>query len=247
MLAGTSASRTPGSTDGGRKLPSLLSVTLRRGLIAGRAYLAIGIVISLVLTTVLLRTARASTVFVATFPLEIPLFATLGALGGMILFVGDRSKGVLEYLISYGVRPRSLFLNSLLTTVVLSTIVMGTALTVGLAGYVATGHSISSDLENSILGYTIPMTYAASLFAATCGVIWSTLSTPRMGLNSPVGVAPLLGVAPPILVLVVAEGVDKSAYYDVTVGASLGFLILVVALLFASSRLMSRERYLSPM
>ena len=236
-----------GRTNGGRTLPSLLSVTLRRGLIAGRAYLVIGIIVSLILTVVLLRTSHGSAVFVATFPLEVPLFATLGALGGMILFVGDRSKGVLEYLISYGVRPRALFVNCLLATVMLSTIVMGTTLIVGLSGYVATGHSISSTLQNSILGYTIPMTYASSLFAATCGVIWSTLSTPRMGLNSPVGVAPLLGVAPPVLVLVIAEGVDKSAYYYVTGGAALGFLVLVAALLVASSRLMSRERYLSPM
>jgi hypothetical protein len=130
---------------------------------------------------------------------------------------------------------------------VLSTLVMGSALVIGLTGYVATGHSISTDLENSILGYTIPMTYATSLFAATTGIIWSALSTPRAGLNSPVGVAPILGVAPPVLVLIIAEGVDKSAYYFVTVGAALGVLALVAVLLIASSRLMVRERYLSQM
>jgi hypothetical protein len=236
-----------GSAGGGRSLPSLLSVTLWRGLVAGRAYLAIGTAVSIVLAVVLLRNAHRSTVFVSTFPLEVPLFASLGALGGMMLFVGDRSKGVLEYLISYGIRPRSLFVNCLLVTVVLSTIVMGAALTVGLVGFVATGNSISVTLQNSILGYTIPMTYASSLFAATCGVIWSTLSSPRAGLNSPVGVAPMLGVAPPILVLILAESVDKSAYYDVTVGGAVGVLLLVAALLAASSRLMGRERYLSPM
>jgi hypothetical protein len=232
---------------GGRPLPSLLSITLRRGLVAGRAYLAIGILVSLVLTVALLRTANRSTNFVAIFPLELPLFATLGAMGGLMLFVGDRSKGVLEYLISYGIRPRSLFVNCLLTTVMLSTVVMGCALVVGLVGFVATGNSISTNLENSILGYTIPMTYACSLLAVTCGIIWSTLSSPRSGLNSPVGIAPMLGIAPPVIVLVIAEGVDKSAYYYVTVGASVGFLLLVVALLIASSRLMGRERYLSPM
>jgi hypothetical protein len=84
----------------GRTLPSLLAITLRRGLIAGRAYLAIGIAVSVILSAVLLRSARGSTAFVTIFPLEIPLFASLGAMGGMMLFVGDRSKGVLEYLIS---------------------------------------------------------------------------------------------------------------------------------------------------
>ena len=228
-------------------LPSLTFITFKRGILAGRIYLVMGLAVSLVLAVVLLRTARGSAAFVTTFPLEIPLFASLGAMGGMMLFVGDRSKGVLEYLIAYGIPPRRLFANCLLATVGLSTIVLGAALAVGLGSYVAAGNSISTDLQNSILGYTIPMTYASSLFAATSGMIWSTLSTPRMGVNSPVGVAPILGVAPPMLVLVIANSFAKSEYYYVTVGAAVAFLAIVLLLLAASTRLMSRERYLSPM
>ncbi len=235
------------SSSAGRKLPSLLRITLRRGVVAGRFYLAMGTIVSLVLTVALLRTARGTLEFVSVFPLEIPLFASLGAMGGLLLFVADRSKGVLEYFISYGIRPRTLFVNSLLVTMALTTLVLGSSLTVGLAGYLVTGNTISADLENSLLGYTIPMAYASALFASICGIIWSALSSPRMGMNTPVGLAPILGVAPPVLVLIVAEAVDRSAYYDVTVGASLGFLALVLLLLVASSRLMDRERYLSPM
>ncbi len=222
-------------------------VTLRRGLLAGRFYVTIGVVVSLILTVALLRSAHGTTEFVAVFPLEIPLFASLGSMGGLMLFVGDRSKGVLEYFISYGVRPRTLFINSLLVTTALTTLVLGGSLAVGLGGYLATGNVLSTDLQNSLLGYTIPMAYASALFASIGGIIWSSLSTPRAGMNTPVGFAPMLGVAPPVVVLIVAEGVDKSAYYDVTLGASFGFLALVVLLLVASSRLMDRERYLSPM
>ncbi len=229
------------------RLPSVTSVTFRRGLYAGRLFLGVGLMISLILTTVLLRSPRGAVVFEATFPLEVPLFASLGAMGGMMLFVSDRSKGVLEYLIAYGIRPGTLFVNCLLTTVGLSSIVLGSALAVGLGGFLATGHPLTTDLENSVLGYTIPMTYASSLFAASCGMIWSTLSTPRIGYNSQAGVAPLLGVAPPMLVLILAEAVDRSQYYYVTVGASLGFVALVAVLLLASTRLMGRERYLSAM
>ncbi len=222
-------------------------VTLRRGILAGRFYLAIGVFVSLVLTVALLRSAHGTTQFVAVFPLEVPVFASLGAMGGLMLFVGDRSKGVLEYLISYGVRPRTLFVNSLLVTLALTTVVLGSSLAVGMTGYLAAGNAISTDLENSVLGYTIPMAYASASFASVCGIIWSALSTPRAGMNTPVGLAPILGVAPPVLVLIVAEGVAKSSYYDVTVGAALGFLAVVVVLLIASSRLMDRERYLSTM
>ncbi len=132
-------------------------------------------------------------------------------------------------------------------TVALTTIVLGGSLAVGLIGFWAAGNAFPTDLENAILGYTVPMAYASALFATVGGIIWSALSTPRAGMNSPVGLAPMLGIAPPVLVLVVAEGVDKSAYYDVTVGAALGFLALVALLLVASSRLMGRERYLSSM
>jgi hypothetical protein len=227
-------------------LPSVTAITLRRGLSAGKLYLAIALVISLVLTIVLLRSAKGPTTFETAFPLEIPLFASLGGIGGIMLFVSDRSKGVLEYVISYGMRPGRLFLNYLLTTAGLSSLVLVIILAIGLGGFVGTGNSISTDLANSILGYTIPMTYASALFAATCGMVWSTISTPRMGLNSPVGVAPLLGVAPPVLILLLAETVAKSEYYYVTVGAAAGFIVLVFVLLGASARLMGRERYLSP-
>ena len=230
-----------------RRLPSLLFVTLRRGAVAGRLYLIIGVAVSLILTIALLRTAHGASEFVSIFPLEIPLFASLGATGGLMLFLSDRSKGVLEYLISYGVQPRSLFVNNLLVAVALTTIVLGGSLAVGLIGFWAAGNAFPTDLENAILGYTVPMAYASALFATVGGIIWSALSTPRAGMNSPVGLAPMLGIAPPVLVLVVAEGVDKSAYYDVTVGAALGFLALVALLLVASSRLIGRERYLSPM
>lgn len=227
-------------------VPSVTAITFRRGMRAGRIYLVFGLAISLILTVVLLRSARGGAAFEMTFPLEVPLFATLGGMGGIMLFVSDRSKGVLEYVISYGVRPGRLFLNYLLTSAGLSTLILGVLLAVGLGAFAGTGHSISMDLEHAILGYTLPMTYASALFAATCGMVWSTISSPRVGLNSPVGIAPLLGIAPPVIVLILAETAPKADYYDVTVGAAVGFIVAVFALLGASARLMGRERYLSP-
>ncbi len=235
----------PGRAEAG--IPSLLRVTIRRGVLAGRLYLGIGIAVSVLLAVVLLRTARTSSVFATTFPLEIPLFAAVGGIGGLMLFIGDRSKGVLEYLIAYGVGPRRLFANALAVTIVLSTIVLTASLAVGLGGYLALGKPVTTDLLDALLGYTIPMTYASALFATLLGIIWSALSTPRMGLNSPVGVAPILGVAPPVLVLLLAESVARAEYYYVTVGTAAGFLVLVAVLLAASDRIMDRERYLSSM
>jgi hypothetical protein len=240
-VSGVSSARSSRSP----RLRSLAFVTVRRGLVAGRLYLAFGTGIVLVLSLVLLRSKAG--VFAVTFPLEVPLFASLGALGGLMLFSSDRSKGVLEYSIAYGVPPGRLFANVLVATVVLASVVLGAALAVGLGAYLATGGPITSDLENALLLYTVPMTYAGSLFSAVAGMVWSSLSTPRAGMNSPTGIAPILSVAPAILVLYLAEAAPRSDYYYITGGASAAIVALALILLAASSRWMDRERYLSPM
>ncbi|MFI5414119.1 MAG: hypothetical protein ACHQ16_00375 [Candidatus Lutacidiplasmatales archaeon] len=85
------------------------------------------------------------------------------------------------------------------------------------------------------------------MFTATVGMIWSSVSTPRSGMNSPVGIAPMVGIAPILLVLLAAEGAPSADYYYITVGAALAILAAVVVLLAMSARLMSRERFLSPL
>jgi hypothetical protein len=242
---GVSAASQPPRVGRPASLPSLTAITIQRGLMAGRLYLALGTGIVLLLSIVLLR--AKSGVFPVTFPLEVPLFASLGSMGGIVLFASDRSKGVLEYSIAYGVPPGRLFANVLVVAIALASMILGAALAVGLGLYLALGNTISSDLANTVLLYSIPMTYAGTVFAAVAGMIWSSLSTPRMGLNSPAGIAPFLSVGPTVLVLIVAEAAPKSSYYDITGGASAAFVVLAVAMLLASTRWMDRERYLSPM
>jgi hypothetical protein len=226
-------------------LPSLLALTLRRALVAGKLYFGLGTGIGVLLSLILLRASSAA--FSTTFPLELPLFAILGSTGGIMLFASDRSKGVLEYLIAYGVQPWTLFLNVVLVTIMLASIVVVVPLAVGLAGFLATKHVVTMDLENSLLLYTLPMSYAGAVFATVCGMIWSALSTPRMSMNSPVGIAPMLGAGPTVLVIYAAELMPRSDYYYITAGASAALVIAVLTTLALATRLMSRERYLSPM
>jgi hypothetical protein len=226
-------------------LPSLTTTTIRRGLVAGRLYLLLGTALVLILSIVLLRNKAG--VFEGTYPLELPLFASLGSMGGLMLFVSDRSKGVLEYSIAYGIAPGRLFGNVLLATVVLASLVLGLGLMAGLGAYLLTGHTLTTDLANALLLYSVPMTYAGATFSAVAGMVWSSLSTPRAGLNSPTGIAPILSVAPPIFVLFVAEAAPKADYYYITSGAAAVFVVAAAALLLASSRWMDRERYLSAM
>jgi hypothetical protein len=87
----------------------------------GWRYLLIGAAISLILTCELLFLGKTpGSSFDATFPLEIPIVAVLGSIGGLITFTSDRTKRVFEYLLAYGVRLRNLFINGLLATAAMS-------------------------------------------------------------------------------------------------------------------------------
>jgi len=232
---------------GGPGAHSLLATTIRRTLTIGRLYILLGVGLSLLLSLVLLATSRAGTVFSTTYPLELPLFATLGATGGLMTFSSDRTKGVFEYLIAYGISPRSLFVNGLISTAALSGIILALSLAVGLGAAQVRGVALSGDLFTALALYTVPMSFAGALFMSTLGMIWSSLSTPRTGINSPAGIAPLLGIAPTILVLIAAESAPRSEYYYITAGAAVVILAAVLALLIASAHLMGRERFLSPL
>lgn len=223
---------------------SLARITIQRSIRVGTRYLAIGTVVSLLLTLVLLRNHGA---FELTYPLEIPIFATLGSMGALLVFGNDRSKGVFEYLISYGIRPRMLFGLGLLSSAALASIVLAATIIVGFAGFLGTGGVLTLGLLEAVLLYSVPMTFGCALFSTVISMIWSTVASPRAGMNSPLGFAPMLGIGPVIIVLVAAESVPRADYYYVTVGAAFLLLLVVALLALASGELLSRERLLSPM
>ncbi|HEV2165516.1 MAG TPA: hypothetical protein VGS23_00835, partial [Thermoplasmata archaeon] len=129
----------------------------------------------------------------------------------------------------------------------MSTIILGLSLLVGLGTAQARGVPLPEAMWTTIEWYTLPMGYAGALFTSTVGMIWSSLSTPRTGINSPIGIAPLVGIAPTVLVLITAETVASSEINYVTAGAAGAIIVAVVALLLMSDRLMGRERFLSPL
>jgi hypothetical protein len=135
--------------------PSLVGTTIRRTILLGRIYLIVGTGESVFFAVLLGFIHGAS--FASTVPPFLPVFVVVGALGGIIVFTSDRLKGVFEYLIAYGVSPRRLFGNILFASLVLTTIVLGTALAVGLSVYVATGHTISAGLAGVLSLYSVPM------------------------------------------------------------------------------------------
>ena len=200
-------------------LGALSTVNFKRSINYGKVYLILGMVISLgvVLSTSFLPTTPQTTQYIATqgkalgitnagalvivsiYPIFSPLFAVIGSLGALMIFASDKAKGVYEYLISYGVDTSTIFWSTVLSAVGMVTIVLGVTLTVVTSLLVALNGSIPFEYVELVLIYTIPLDYSVTMFTTIIGMIWSSLTTRRAGVNSPVGLAPIFGMIPMVI------------------------------------------------
>lgn len=230
-------------------LPSLLSTTFRRSLVLGRLYVAIVLAYSIVLTLAL--GTSTETAFDSSIPTVLPLFAVMGSLGGMTAFANDRMKGVFEYLIAYGLRPRRLFANSVAASLAVMSIPLGFSVALVIGTSLARWHSLPSQLWSPLSYYSVPMSYACATLACTVGMYWTAVSSPREGMSSPIGLMPLVGIAPCALTLI-AVGIVSSRYGPGSVPtllqvAAASIAALALLLLSQAGRLLRTERLLSPM
>jgi hypothetical protein len=175
----------------------------------------------------------------------LPIFAVSGGLGGAMVFTNDRSKGVLEYLVAYGLSPRRILLNVLIAGLVQVTIVLAVGVSAGITTYLLSGNVLTPALPEALLAYTFPMSYATVTLMTTVGVFWTSLSSPRAGMNSPLGVLPMLGVIPTAVGLVVALAIPSHAV-QIVLGDELVVVLALVSLLARTDRLMPPDRLLSP-
>jgi len=175
----------------------------------------------------------------------------MAAVGALTVFTSDRTKGVLEYLMAYGVSPRRLFANFLVAALAAISIVVVIAIGVGVGAYLAVGNHVSTSLLLLLVGYAIPMSYVSGSFAITVGMYWSALSSPREGIGTTIGLAPIFGILPPVATLVLigvfgaTTGITTNGFLLVT-GAALALIGLIVLYLLANlGHLLRRERLLS--
>lgn len=226
---------------------TLLGTTIRRSFVMGRTYVIIAAVYIIVISAATGLSSPASLETAA--PSFLPILAVVGSMGGLMVFTNDRIKGVLEYLLAYGLSPRRLFFNVLVASLVLESVVLAFSLGLPIAILLATGQGITPPFLELVFGYAIPMSYASTAFTTTVGVYWTSLSSPRAGIGSPIGIVPIIGIAPPLVTLV-AIGVLVSQYgislLAITVPAAAILCVVVLALLRLVGRLMPRERLLSP-
>jgi len=222
--------------------PSLLGTTIRRTFIVGRMSLLVGGGMVVFYSAAF---GLGGPLFVSIGTVVLPVFAVSGGIGGALVFTNDRTKGVLEYLVAYGVSPRRILFNALASGLVQVTIILGVGITAGLTTYLLSGYALTLRLPETLLIYTFPMSYLTVCMMTTLGVFWTALSSPRSGMNSPIGVLPMVGVLPTAVVLVLALTFSAHAT-EIALGAELAIFLVVLSLLTRTDRLMPTERLLSP-
>jgi hypothetical protein len=226
---------------------SLTAVNFKRSINYGKTYLILGIAIAVVMMATLSLSggAAAGAVLSSTFPLIVPMFAVIGGMGALMIFTSDKVKGVYEYLIAYGINPFAIFWSIVASAVGLTCIVLAITVPLSIIVFVAVAGSISPVFGLLILYYTIPLSIAASMFITMAGMIWSSLSTRKAGLNSPVGAAPILGIAPVLVVLLISTTVDPAYVLYIAAAVSGALILLVILLIGVATKKLVRERFLA--
>ncbi len=216
----------------------------------GRYYLAYGSVMTCLVGASLAFATGSS--FVTAFPVLLPIFGTVGSMGALTVFTSDRMKGTLEYFLAYGISPQRLFTNVMVASLVLVSVVVGIATTASLVIYLARGNPPSGALALGLGLYAFPMSYASAALATMVGTYWSALSSPRGVVSSPIGLAPLFGIAPSVAVLLIIAAVGvttanlaTSTVVEIAVSGMAVTAFAAIVLLASSGRLLRRERLLS--
>ncbi|MGI0080406.1 MAG: hypothetical protein ACRECH_12375 [Nitrososphaerales archaeon] len=186
----------------------------------------------------------AALVIISLYPIISPLFAVIGSLGALIVFGSDKAKGVYEYLIAYGVNPSSIFWSVVVSAIGLTTIALGVTIPIVTVALIVLNKSIPFEFVELVLIYTIPLSYTVTMFTTMIGMIWSSLTTRRMRVNSPVGLAPIFGIIPLLIVLVVSERIPAGNLTLVAGSAALALVFAVVLMIGVSSKKMVRERFI---
>lgn len=230
-------------------LATLVRINVRRAVRVGRIYLGMAIALGLFATSLIVLETPGSgavgTVLGTVVPAEIPIFGVVGSLGALIVFVSDRSKGVYEYLIAYGVETSVISASIVLASLALVSIVFAVAGGVSTALVLERTGTIPFYYVRDLLVDALPLAFGATAFMTMVSMMWAAVASPRTGVNGPVGFAPTIGIGP-LLILLITSGLAPPAIRVwLAPGIALVLFGLVGLMVVLLSRGSVRERFLS--
>ncbi|MDP7976073.1 MAG: hypothetical protein RAK25_02880 [TACK group archaeon] len=136
----------------------------------------------------------------STYTTLIALFCAVGSMGPLILFTADRDRGVLEYLMGVGANPSTFFASTTLSALVLVTMIRIPLVALSAALIYFLNGSIPYLYLYDLAYFSISASYVSVSLEAIAGMTWSALTRRRAGMNTPIGVAPLIGLIPVLIV-----------------------------------------------
>ena len=234
---------------------SFWQVTMKRSTSLSKSYIIIGVLLTIygvVLSN--LMTIIPSIIppdinnpapidLTSSFPLLsialLSLSAVLFALPVIMLFVYDKNNGVLEYLLSTGLDQLDIFKGYVKASLVLASYLLVFAIMLNTVVGVLLGTSMTMLVSIAILSFVIGISEV--FLVSVCMVAFSSLQRTPMGANQPLGV--IIGVVPmfPALILPLVFP-TYAIVVDLTIAAIT--LIISLALLFSTGRLILREKLL---
>ncbi|MCL4344473.1 MAG: hypothetical protein JRN26_02155 [Nitrososphaerota archaeon] len=228
---------------------SLFKLNFRRTVSVSKVYILIGIILPILFagefSFISSTSATARITISSMYPLIMPLFIIIGSMGALWIFTSDKRKGVYEYLIASGVEVSSVFWSILMITAGLATIILVSVMIITIPIFALAHVQITPIMVETIIFYSIPMCYSSSIFMSMAGMIWASLSKRITGVNSPVGLAPLLGIIPIMVTFLISALVGPYMSLYVAGAVSLGVFALAVVILIIANIKMDRERFLS--
>lgn len=236
---------------------------LRRSLTSGKAYLILGLVIPMIFIATLYSAGRTMSssviektyglppsvsggaILVATLvPTLIPLATVIGSFSPLLLFVNDRSRGVHEYLLAYGKKPSDIFLALVVSVIAISAILLAVPLLVAFGLIYATGQILVGQFVEECIVYVLPVGFVTPLFISGISAIWVSLTKRVQFVNSPIGIAPMFGLLPVVVILIISE-IERGREALLFTGIASVLLVAATATIFVlASKLLRGERFI---
>jgi len=175
--------------------------------------------------------------------LTIPFMAT-GALAltipVVLLFVYDKNNGVLERFLSLGMNQSDIYRRYLKASIMLALVFLPLAITAFLVAGWVRGTSMMVLLEASVV--LVVLTLSVVTLVSMSMMSFSSLQKERVGANQPVGVG--IGGLVVLPNYVIPFALPPQSALIMELGIALVIGAVSVAMLFLSSRLISREKLL---
>lgn len=195
-------------------------------------------------------TAQLGALSVLIGPMFIPILASIIGSLPLVIFLSDKARGVYEYLMAYEFDLSQIYLAFIIASIIAVLMFVAPAVVVVLLSAHFLDIAITSTILQIILVYTIPYSVLVTVIVILMSLTWSVLAQRRQFVNSPTGIAPLIGSVPTLIFLLISIFGSKTG--DITVPnlitysglLSVAIAAILVVMVFISIKKMARERFL---